>query len=107
MGKDREVMRARGDRGCWSFFAPLPSRIDTPETAQNNAWLEKFEFIHLKLTPGTGVTIPSGAFHSIATPDGDRILMNCFLVPKYKGLWDAPAANHSFYSSEWQTEEFH
>merc|ERR1711879_712456 len=85
----------------------MPSRIDTFEAPRDNKWLEKFQFVHFKLTPGTGVTVPSGAFHSLTMTDGDRILMNCFMIPKYKGLWDAPAANYSFYSSRYQTEEYH
>merc|ERR1712014_277229 len=85
----------------------MPERIDTLEAERDDAWLEKFEFIHLKLKPGIGVVVPSGAFHSLTMVDGDRVLMNCFMVPKYKGLWDAPASNYSFYGPSWQTEEYH
>mmetsp|Transcript_57568 Transcript_57568/g.171323 ORF Transcript_57568/g.171323 Transcript_57568/m.171323 type:complete len:317 (+) Transcript_57568:1-951(+) len=105
--KDRELMRSGGDRGCWSSLSQMPLRIDTPHAMTQDWWLEKFEFIHMKLTPGTGIVVPSGAYHSLSMADGDRILLNCFMIPKYKGLWDVPAANHSFYSSKWQTEEYH
>uniref|UniRef100_A0A7S2ALE2 JmjC domain-containing protein n=1 Tax=Alexandrium andersonii TaxID=327968 RepID=A0A7S2ALE2_9DINO len=106
--KDRELMRGGADRGCWNpMLEPMPKRIDTFWTQQADGWLEKFEFINLKLEPGMGIVVPSGAFHSLTMADGDRILLNCFMIPKYKGLWDVAASNYTFYNSKWQSEEYH
>uniref|UniRef100_A0A7S0A3G8 JmjC domain-containing protein n=1 Tax=Pyrodinium bahamense TaxID=73915 RepID=A0A7S0A3G8_9DINO len=103
---DREVMRAGGDRGCWSLVPPMPKRIDQEHTELTDGWLAGFPFIQFKLEPGMGVVVPSGTFHSLTMSDGDRILLNSFMMPKYKGLWDAPAAKHSFYGPRWQSEEY-
>jgi len=104
--QDAEAMRAGGDRGCWSALNPLPQTFTDSNVMRTDPWVKKFPFIHFKLEPGMGVIVPSGTFHSLTMPDGDRILMNVFMNPKFKALHDAPASKYSFYNERKQTDEY-
>mmetsp|Transcript_173831 Transcript_173831/g.557108 ORF Transcript_173831/g.557108 Transcript_173831/m.557108 type:complete len:269 (-) Transcript_173831:106-912(-) len=63
----------------------------------NNTWLHKFPFIRVRLSPGMGVVVPSRAYHAVWAEDADRLLLNCFMFPRYKVMEDAPSSSFSFF----------
>merc|ERR1712032_297381 len=78
-----------------------------PTWLQSNSWIKKLPFIHLKLEPGQGVIVPSRTYHSIYTPEGDRILLNCFMMPKYGMLENTTASRKGgFWRRESQSDLF-
>merc|ERR1712113_868689 len=100
-------MQASGDRGCWaSGQNQFPDTFSSFQSIAENQWAKKFPFITMRLEPGMGIVIPSGTYHSLTMPDGARILLNTFVMPKYKGLWDATAAKYSFYNRTKQNEKY-
>jgi len=104
---DNELLRAGGERGCWAGGASFwPTKLTRGMELEQHKWLRRFPAISFKLEPGMGVTVPSTTYHSLAMPDGDRVLMNCFFVPKYGKLWDTNMSKYSFYRKEKQTDEY-
>merc|ERR550532_946211 len=73
-----------------------PDKTDATWLA-HNPWIHKFPYIRVHLKPGMGVTVPSRAYHAIWMTDSERLLLNAFLVPKYKALEKAPNVKYSFF----------
>merc|ERR1711862_203447 len=62
-----------------------------------NEWIRDVPMHLLKMEPGMGITLPSKAYHSIMANDGNRILMDCFFVSRFKALENSPAAADDSY----------
>jgi len=54
----------------------------TREWLEKNPWMHKMPVHFVTLKPGMGITIPSKSYHNIMAPDGNRIVMNGFFMPK-------------------------
>lgn len=58
-------------------------------------------FYHMRLNPGDGVLIPSGAFHKAVVKDDKRVSVNGFFEPKWRRLRDpANEGNHHVRSGD-------
>lgn len=51
-----------------------------------------------------GVTVPSKTYHNVMALDGNRVLMNCFFMPKYGAR--ANDANAGWYRNGTQSENY-
>jgi len=69
---------------------------------KENEWIKKIPIHILKLEPGMGITVPSRTYHNVMALDGNRILLNCFLVPKFgtKAMANNPNHHVSGFQSE-------
>jgi len=108
--KDTDIISgARGPVHAFSKAFDLQAfhadRTDPAWLAQN-PWIHKFPYIRVHLQPGMGVTVPSRAYHSIWMEDSERLLLNAFLVPRYKSLEKAPNAKHSFFGPGSQPKDY-
>jgi len=82
-----------------------PDKTD-PQWLAKNPWIHKFPYIRVHLKPGMGVTVPSRTYHTIMATHADRLLLNAFMVPKYKAMEDAPAGSGSFFGRGRQPEPY-
>merc|ERR1711862_915734 len=74
---------------------------------KKNPWIHQFPFIHIKLEPGQGVVVPSRTYHSVYSPQADRILLNCFMMPKYGKLENSTGSRQGgFWARGSQSESF-
>lgn len=96
--KDSDLLRAHGDRGCWSIASALPQTFTNTDGLSRNEWVKKLKYYTVKLEPGMGLVIPSRAYHSLVMPRGTRLLLNSFLMPKFNGLKGEPGYDASSYS---------
>lgn len=74
-----------------------------PHWVDENPWIKHIPIHFLKLEPGMGITVPSRTYHNVLALDGNRILMNCFMFPKWRSL---EAGEHSWFRAGTQADSF-
>jgi len=77
------------------FF--LRAEPGKPSWVESHPWIRKVPIHFMKLEPGMGITVPSRTYHNVMAYDGNRVLMNAFMIPKWRAVEDAPAAHNSWF----------
>lgn len=90
-----------------------PSGIFAKQTLDNHPFLKYLPYYRVKLNPGDGVVIPSGAYHLPLATSYDSLSINTFLVPKiFKGIKPhkhGKAHKHKLltYNALWASRKIH